>query len=255
MTAALRLALACGLAGAASLAFAADEDRDEWRFELKRQNTGRGTESESTRTTLRLEYFPEAGFFSHFRLDVPLPDARTDFSGDPLDPRLGDIKVRASARRIAAGDGSLLPYVELTFPTADPAELGSGKYQLGLNLSGSVPWQDPPFAPGAHRIVVGGVLGQVVSFAGDAARNDINYTKTELWLRDSWGEGHVAKVTLKPNIDWVQDGKTGAVIEVEGSTGIGGGWRVTLMGGHLAWGSGVQGTYGKRIELTLSTSF
>ena len=101
----------------------------------------------------------------------------------------------------------------------------------------------------------GGLVGHVASFAGDAARRDINYTKTELSVTDLWGEGNLAKVTLKPNIDWVKDGKTGAVIEVEGSTRLVRGWRGTLMLGHLAWGSGVQGTYGKRIELTLAKGF
>jgi hypothetical protein len=243
--------LACALAAAAAPALADDDDRD-WRLELKRQNTGRGTESESTKTTLRLEYFPDAGFFSHFRLDVPMPDAKTDFAGDPFDPRLGDIKIRGSARRIVAGTGSVLPYAEITFPTADPGELGSGKYQVGVNLSGNWPWIE---LSGAHRLFFGALVGHVASFAGDDARKDINYTKTEVTVRDLLEGGRIIKATLKPNIDWTQDARTGAVIELEGSMPLTREWRGTLMLGHLAWGSGVQGTYGKRIEITLARAF
>jgi len=74
-------------------------------------------------------------------------------------------------------------------------------------------------------------------------------------LRQAWGGRYFGKATLKPNVDWVQDGKTGAVIELEGAATFGRGWRLVLMGGYLLWGEGVQGTYGKRVELTLARAF
>ena len=226
-------------------AAADDDDGESWRFELKRQNTGRGTQDESTRTTLRLERLSKDAFFTQLRLDVPLPDAKTDFSGDPFDPRLGDLKVRASVQPVLVGAIPWTPYLEITFPTARPQELGSGKYQVGPGMRTNVR---------VERITWGGLAQQVWSFAGDSARKDINYTKLELSARGEF-DGYGAKATLKPNIDWVQDAKTGAVFELEGSAGLGRHWRVTLMGGHLLWGAGVQGTYGKRIELTLARTF
>jgi hypothetical protein len=243
----------------AAIAFPAHAEDDAadvktWRFELKRQNTGRGTEDESTRTTLRLEYLPVQGALSQLRLDVPLPDAKTSYAGSPFDPRLGDIKIRASARPMR-GEYPWIPYVGITFPTADPEDLGSGKYQLSPGVRLNLPWKTVSLGAGPHNLSWGTLVEQVVSFRGDAERKDINYTKFELSVRDGFGAGHSAKATFKPNVDWVQDGKTGAVLELEGSTGIGRDWRVTLMGGHLLWGSGVQGTYGKRLELTLATTF
>lgn len=236
------------LAGAACLALVATpvaaDEKPRWNLEVKRQNTGRGTEDESTRTTLRAEWMPAEGALSQLRLDVPLPDAKTDYEGDLLEPRLGDIKIRLSARRIDLG-APWIPYAGLTFPTAHD-DLGTGKYQLSPGVRTSFPWKE---------VTLGALLEQVVSFGGDAARKDINYTKLELSVRDTLGSGWVGKATLKPNIDWVQDGKTGGVIELEGSTTFGGGWRFVLMGGYLLWGKGVQGTYGKRVELTLARTF
>ena len=233
------------LAFCAFPAAADDEDGENWHFELKRQNTGRGTTEESTKTTLRLERLSKEGFFTQLRLDVPLPDAKTDFAGDPFDPRLGDVKIRASVQPVPLGAIPWTPYLEITFPTAHPQELGSGKYQVGPGMRTYVK------GPSATW---GGLVQQVWSVAGDPARKDINYTKLELSVRDQFG-GYGAKATLKPNIDWVQDGKTGGVFELEGSTEVGRHWRVTLMGGHLVWDSGVQGTYGKRLELTLARDF
>jgi hypothetical protein len=239
-----RLALCAALAPAP---VAADDEpgTPTWNLELKRQNTGRGTEAESTKTTLRAEWMPREGALSQLRLDLPLPDAKTDFEGDPLEPRLGDIKIRLSARPVRVG-APWIPYAGITFPTAARDDLGTGKYQLSPGVRATVPWK---------AAALGALVEHVVSFGGDAQRKDINYTKLELSVRDSWPAGYAAKVTLKPNIDWVQDGKTGAVLELEGSATFVGGWRLVLMGGHLLWGEGAQGTYGKRFELTLAYAF
>jgi len=62
--------------------------RNDWhgRIELKRQNTSRGTPEESTQTTLRIETFFD-GPLSVLRVDLPFPDEKTDFEGDPFSPR------------------------------------------------------------------------------------------------------------------------------------------------------------------------
>jgi hypothetical protein len=40
---------------------------------------------------------------------------------------------------------------------------------------------------------------------------------------------------VKPVIDWVQDGKTGAVAELEGAVSLRHAWRVQLMLGGRLW--------------------
>src|SRR6185437_5369297 len=61
--------------------------------------------------------------------------------------------------------------------------------------------------------------------------------------------------TAKPVIDWEQDGKTGAVAELEGAVTLQHNWKLQLMLGGRLWGEGVPSTYGTRVELTLVTRF
>jgi hypothetical protein len=98
------------------------------------------------------------------------------------------------------------------------------------------------------------LIQQTVSVAGDENRTDINYTKFELALRDVWGDYSV-KLTLKPVIDWEQNGQTGAVTELEGGVKFAHGWYGTLMLGHRTWGGSVPSTYGTRVEFTLGRRF
>ncbi len=88
----------------------------------------------------------------------------------------------------------------------------------------------------------------MVSFAGDATRNDVNQTKFELELRDTWSGGHYGKATAKPVYDWV-GGRDGAVLEVEGGWEVDRTWRLAMLAGGLLWGKGTPGTYQTRIEL------
>ncbi|GAA5178393.1 hypothetical protein GCM10025771_17390 [Niveibacterium umoris] len=228
--------------------------RDPWRFQFKRQNTDRGTADESTRSTLRLEYFP-AAHLSLLRLDVPLPDADTSYSGKPLDPHLGDIKLRVDLQAVEVVDLPLTAYAELTLPTADPASLGSGKYQIAPALRTRLPAGAYRIDDSKHALTLGGLVQQVVSFAGDESRKDINYTKLEASLTDGWGDGRFVKLTIKPVVDWEQDGKSGATAELEGGLRLAPAWEAALMGGGLLWGSGVPNTYRRRIQFTLAYRF
>jgi hypothetical protein len=225
------------------------------RIELKRQNTARGTEDESTRTTLRLELLGD-GALRQVRLDLPFPDEDTSFSGDVFSPRLGDIKFRLGFRPLQAGRYSFPSFVELTVPTADPSSLGAGKVQLSAGLRLLAPVVLPFETPAAHDSRFEVEVEQVASIAGDAARPDINYTKLELSVFDVWRQTWSVKLKLKPSVDWAKDGDTGAVGEVEGGLNFARHWRSTLMFGRRLWGpKGIGGTYDDRVELTLARTF
>ena len=244
---------------------AADESADDdaatapagarhWQVELKRQSTNRGTESESTKTTLRIETLTD-GPIALLRLDLPFPDEKTDFEGSPFHPQRGDLKVKAGFAPFSVGGAKLTPLVELTFPTADPDSQGSGKYQIVPEISSAIRLTSMGEPARRHELSLGWLVKQVVSFGGDENRKDINYTSVELALRDTWRKAYSAKLTFKPVIDWEQNGKTGAVGELEGAMDVSRHWRVALMGGGLLWGSGVPSTYGARVELTVRYRF
>lgn len=222
--------------------------------EVKRYATDRGTADETTQTSLRLEaYLPT--FVDLIRVDIPFPDAETDFWGSPFDPRLGDVKVRVRSRAFPLAGTPVTTFVETTFPTANPESLGSGKYQLsaGLRTYGRL------FPHGAtvleKRLSFSAQVQQVVSVAGDPDRKEIDNTKLDFGLFYAATRRTTLKLGFKPTIDWVQDGKTGAVLEVEARYRTPKGFMAWLKGGGRLWGEGVPGTYDARVEIGVGQRF
>lgn len=251
---------AAGLARA-DAASDVDNERGPWlaladggRIELRRQSVDRGSEDESSKTTVRLEKNLQ-GITSRLRLDLPFPDEKDGFTGDPFNPRLGDIKLKAFFRPFSLGGSRLGADVELTFPTAHPGSMGAGKYQFGpalFSVPGQPDWQS---VEGGHRFHVDWTVRQTLSFAGDPARKNINTTKPELALRDVIGSDFSLKLTFKPVIDWVNEGKTSGVLELEGVWNIEADWRLTCLAGAGLWGRGVSGYYGRKLELVAGRRF
>ena len=220
-------------------------------IELKRQATSRGTPEETTKTNLKLDYSPQSDTLSLLRLELPFPDAKTTFEGSALDPDFGDAKVRAGFRAFNLGARPVTSFVEMTFPTADPESQGTGKYQVSGGLKTA--WTLPRGAEwlGSPKQSFSVQVQQVVSFAGDQARNDINQTKLEIEWRETWGPGHFLKATAKPVVDWVGNGQTGGVLDVEAGWWISPRWTVAVLAGGLLWGKGVPSTYEGRAEIKL----
>lgn len=230
---------------------------DEWhgRLELKRINTSRGTPEETTKTSTRVETFLD-GPVSLVRVDVPFPDAKTDFEGSPFDPRLGDVKLRAGFRPLSYGRLTFPSFVELTAPTANPASLGTGRYQLGAGIRMLSPFRIPQL-DAAHATRVETEVSQTFSFGGDPSRADVNYTKFEFTLYDLWREKYTFKLKVKPSFDHAK-GEQGAVGEIEGGFYFGeqGRWRTWLMLGSRLYGpDNVSGTYNTQVELGLARTF
>jgi hypothetical protein len=233
----------------------ATEQKHHFLFELKREATNRGTAEETTKTQIKIDALLD-GVVSLLRLEVPFPDDKTSFEGDPFSPRLGDIKARVGFRPVGLGDIPVGSFLEVTFPTADPEELGSGKYQVSPGVRTSFPISFGQRLPESHKMSFEPLAKQVVSVAGDENRKDINYTKFELTLRDTWRGKYFFKLTAKPIVDWGQGGNTGAVGEMEGGLIIHGRWRVWLLLGSRLWGSdGTPSTYDKRVGLNASVTF
>jgi hypothetical protein len=221
------------------------------RAELKRDNTDKGTTEETTKTLLRVDSALWGGIFS---VQVTFPDEKTNFAGSPFNPKLGDTKSRYRFAPFTAGPFAMSYFVEATFPTADPSSLGAGKYQASLGLTATTKAPLPESMRASHLLLFTSQFQQVNSVAGDPERTDINYTKVDLSLRDLWGDYWV-KLALNTRVDWQQDGKTGAVGELEGGYVLNSNWKVWFMAGGLLWGEGVKGTYGTKLSLTASRTF
>lgn len=220
-------------------------------IELKRQATDRGTTDETTKTNLKFDVFPSHGAVALLRLEVPFPDEKTTFAGSAFDPDFGDMKVRVGFRAFEVGALPVTSFFELTFPTADPPIQGAGKYQFSAGAKPTFVLPAGPPSIGFSHQSLSVQAQQVFSFAGDDERKDINQTKFELEWRGTWPSKQYAKATAKPLIDWVGDGQTGAVLDLEYGWPFDAQWSLAFMAGGLLWGEGVPGTYSSRVEIKL----
>lgn len=226
----------------------ANKVKQRGRIELKRDDTNRGTSEETTKTSLKISTFLD-GPVSMLRLELPFPDEKTDFWGNPFNPHMGDIKTRMGFKAILFYGIPLSSFIEVTFPTANPEDLGAGKYQLSGGLRASTQLFESLIMSMPHKLSFDSQIQQVVSVAGDANRKNINYTKFEIGLKSVWQKQYWVKLTAKPVLDWEQDAKTGAVAELEVGWNINRHWDAWIMGGTRMWGEGVPSTYGERLSI------
>jgi hypothetical protein len=152
-------------------------------IELKRQATARGTLDDTTKTNLKLDFFPSQGAIALLRPELPFPDEKATFAGSAFDPDFGDAKARVGFRTVEIGARPVTSFVELTFPTAEPPSQGAGKYQLSAGAQPMFALPAGPPSMGAPRQTLSVQVQQLFSFAGDPARKDINQTKFELEWR------------------------------------------------------------------------
>jgi hypothetical protein len=227
--------------------------KDGWhgRVQLRRENVDRATSEETTKTYLRSDNFLWGGMLS---FQVAFPDEQTDFNGSPFDPRLGDSKVRFRFAPFLVNRFALSWFIEATFPTANPEDLGSGKYQASAGVTVNMPLPPPDAMKASHLLKFTAQLQQINSVAGDEQRPDINYTKLDMSLRDTWGANWV-RVAVNTRADWEQNGKTGAVGELEYGRRLDNSWSVWVLGGGLLWGEGVKATYGTKLMLGVDRWF
>jgi len=232
---------------------AAENDPEPWkdgrgRIQVRRENVDRGTSEETTKTYVRGDTFVGGGMLS---FQVAFPDAQTDFDGSPLDPRLGDSKVRYRFAPFRAGGAGMSYFLEATFPTAHD-DLGAGKYQVSAGATATIRVPSPQ-AAASHFVRFTAQAQQVNSVAGDENRQDINYTKLDLSLRDVFGANWM-KGALNTRADW-ELGKTGAVGEVEYGRRLTNDWSLWFLAGGRLWGEGVRATYGSKIMIGVDRWF
>jgi len=225
------------------------------KIEVKREATARGTPEETTKTAIKIDTYLD-GPVSLFRIDMPFPDEKTDFAGDPFNPTEGDLKLRLGFRALKSGDYLFPSFFEVTFPTANPESMGSGKYQASAGIRMIGPLAFPLGEPEAHKSQFEIQLQHVQSFAGDEERKNVKNTRLELTAYDVWRETYSFKLKLKPVVDWIQDGKTGATLEFETGWFFAPAWKTWLMVGGRVWGAdNVASTYETRVELGISRTY
>ena len=224
------------------------------KFELKREATDHGVPGETTKSSVKIDALLP-GVVSLVRVEVFFPDEDTDFDGNLFNPRLGDINTRIGFHSIPLIGLRISSFIELTWPTADPSNLGMGKYQGSIGIKTNVRLSKPDSIVQAHKFLFDGQVQQVVSYAGDESSKDINYTKFEFYLKDVWRKLIWMKLTAKPVINWESKANTGSVAELELGWIISHNFSVWVMGGRKLWGNGIPGTYENRLSFSAEFQF
>ena len=99
-------------------------------------------------------------------------------------------------------------------------------------------------------------MSHTASVAGDPNVSNVRYTKFELQWSRAWQDSYDLELKIKPVVDWIQNGRTGAVAEIELGMHLSRDWRTWIMLGHRAWGpSGIAATYQTRLELGLNYTY
>jgi len=224
----------------------------EWRVELKRQFTERGTWEETSRTIIRLESLP-GQYLSLVRLDIPFVDKK---NYDPSSARLGDIKLRLSSLRHEFAGARANLIFETTFPTAQATALGGGKYQVSPGFETRLKfWESPGEMSPTWVVGLKQTAQEVVSVAGGDHRKDINYAKLEEEFEAVRRGKLLLRLTPKVLVDWGQTGKCGAVLELELGWTFNRRWRTTLVVGQGLWNTYLPTMYGRKSEWTLRFTF
>jgi len=225
------------------------------RVELRREHSSRGRPEESTKSLLRFDAFVGRAVES-LRLELAMPDERQEFTGSIQRPRVGDVAALVRFRSFRAARLLVEPSLEATFPTAQPEELGGGKYRLGAALRFAAPLALPWVDSSYHTSQLELEALAVNSFAGDSDRRRFSFTRFDLSTHSVWRRRYTTVLRVRPTIDWVADGRSGAVAEIEGGRIFSREWRAWLMTGRQVWGTAeIASTYDTRIGLGVVRTF
>jgi hypothetical protein len=164
--------------------------------EFKREWTDKGDPPEKTQSTIKVDWYPRlTSAVSLLRLQLVFPDENQNDATvfNFFHPRVGDLKTRIGFRSFSFLGTRLAVYEEITFPTADPPDLGQEKYQLNTGARTSTP------VTSMFRFDV--QISETLSVAGDPSAKAINKTNAEVTGRRTWRAGSYVQLSLKPVVD------------------------------------------------------
>lgn len=197
------------------------------------------------------------------RLSLPLaPDwiLRLDMPFTYLDPKssneksvagTGDLRARLGWRVLNTVDGSLFFGSEFYFPTASHDQLGSGRFEVGPAVVGSLNLAD--LKSNAYLWVeyltsVTGDLRDGSSGGTSAVDRSTSESRVRLRFNTLWSKEWWSFVEPRFFIDWTQNAKTGMVLLFEGGRRLDEHWRVYLRPEVGLWGRNLPGAFDYGVE-------
>ena len=145
-------------------------------------------------------------FGENLKVQLSLPLDSTDASGDTVFG-FGELSLKFNYRAWMNERNALILNLDTFWPTATRDEFMSGKYVLDPGFTYALFFEQGAmiFAPS---------LQQKISYAGDAARDDVNQTQADLYF--VWRPTKTSWLTIDPQIvrDWQADTEFGQ-LEIE----------------------------------------
>lgn len=197
------------------------------------------------------------------RLSLPLaPDwlLRIDMPFTYLDPKssneksvagTGDLRARLGWRALNTVDGSLFFGSEFYFPTASHDQLGSGRFEIGPAVVGSLHF--PDLKSNAYLWVeyltsVTGDLRDGSSGGTNANDHSTSESRVRLRFNTLWSKEWWSFVESRFFVDWTQNAKTGMVLLFEGGKRLDEHWRLYLRPEVGLWGRNLPGAFDYGVE-------
>ena len=180
--------------------------------------------------------------------DVPYIWSDPNQPGAPNQNGLSDLLVRTGARVYSAPGYALFAGTDVTFPTADNQELGSGKYTIAPGLVTARVFPD-------IESLLFGLFQHQFSVGGDPSRQNISTSRVGVILNTIWGDRWWTQVELDTLVSWEQKAKNSLTIEFEGGHEFTRNWGVWVRPGVGLWGQDLPGAYDWSIEAGIRRTF
>jgi hypothetical protein len=182
------------------------------------------------------------------RADVPYVWSDPNQPGATNQNGLSDLFVRTGARVYSVPGFAFFAGADVTFPTADDRQLGSGKYTLGPGLATA------RVLPDIDSILFA-LLEHQVSVGGDPSRQNISKSLMGFVFNTIWGERWWTQVQATTQLDWERNAKNSMTLEFEGGHEFTRNWGVWVRPGVGLWGQAVPGAYEWNIEAGIRRTF
>lgn len=192
------------------------------------------------------------------RVDAPFTYLDSKNSNEQSVAGVGDVRARLGWRVLNTTDGSIFVGSELYFPTASHDQLGSGRFQIGPAIVGSVhlpELRSNAFLWLEYLTAVTGTLGDTLTGKVRAIDSSTSETRVRLRLNTLWSHEWWSFVESRFFVDWTQDAKTGMVLLFEGGRRLDSHWRLYVRPEVGLWGRDLPGTFNYGVELGVRYMF
>jgi hypothetical protein len=217
------------------------------RVQLSSQYLDLPQGAQATATTARVDI----PFRSNFLLRIDMPFLKTvnpNSAGATDRQGVSDLAVTAGWRAYNTPEYAVLVGAVSTFPTANDAGLGLGKYTVGPALATA------RFLPRWDSFLIGLVQYQT-SVGGDPSRTDFSLLSWTAQVNSFWAERWWSVAQAVWQVDFERSAKSSMVMELEVGRNLVGRLGAYVRPGVGIWGQSLLGAYQWNVEVGVRYMF